>query len=296
MAVKRHEGARRRLGALPGPFTGLGCVSPALAGDYWRRERVNSDNIRMAVNGSVATITIDNPPLNILTANMRRMLVEFTRQLSRRDDVLAVVIEGAGERAFSAGSDINEFPKDAVTGCAKVRVEQHVLDRLMSLPQVTVAKLRGHALGGGAAVMLACDLRIAAQGVHIGFPEIKVGVFPAGGGTHFVARQIPMAKAKELVLLGEPIGGEEALAWGLINRLVPPDELDATVARFTERLSKLPGNALIAAKRALNTAYTGTYEQGQTVEIEEFTDLFGHANMAEGIAAFFEKRPPRFNR
>lgn len=144
--------------------------------------------------------------------------------------------------------------------------------------------------------MLACDLRIASQGVRIGFPEIKVGVFPAGGGTHFVARQISMVKAKELVLLGEPIGGDEALAAGLINRLVPPDELDATVARFTDRLSKLPGNALTAAKRALNIAYTGSYERGQTVEIEEFTDLFGHPNMAEGAAAFFEKRLPRFNR
>jgi enoyl-CoA hydratase/carnithine racemase len=250
----------------------------------------------MAVNGPVATITIDNPPLNILTANMRRMLLEFTRDLSQRGDVLAVVIEGSGERAFCAGSDINEFPKDAMTGCGKVRIEQHVLDRLMNLPQITVAKLRGHVLGGGAAVMLACDLRIAAQGVRIGFPEIKVGVFPAGGGTHFVARQIPMIKAKELVLLGESIGGEEALASGLINRLVLPGELDSTVARFTDRLSELPGNALTAAKRALNTAYTGSYEQGQTVELEEFTNLFGHANMAEGVAAFFEKRPPRFNR
>lgn len=255
---------------------------------------MSNDNVRMTIHGAVATITIDNAPLNILTLNMRRMLLEHTRQLSQRSDVVAVVIEGSGERAFSAGSDIKEFPRDAMTGCGKVRVEQHVLDHVMNLPQVTIAKLHGHVLGGGAALMLACDLRIAARDVRIGFPEIKVGVFPAGGGTHFLARQVSMIKAKELVLLGEPIGGEEALASGLITRLVASDELDATVGWFTDRLSRLPGNALIAAKRALNSAYTDNYERGQTVEIEAFTDLFGHSNMAEGIAAFFEKRPPKF--
>lgn len=257
---------------------------------------MSNDNVRLTINGSVATLTIDNPPLNLLTGNMRRMLLEHTRHLDRRDDIRAVVIEGIGERAFSAGSDIGEFPEDAVTGYAKVRVEQHVLDHIMNLRQVTIAKLRGHVLGGGACVMLACDLRVAADDVRIGFPEIKVGVFPAGGGTHFLARQIPMVRAKEMVLLGEPIDGREALALGLINRLVAREELDEAVARYTDRLDKLPGNALTAAKRALNSAYTDEYERSQTVEMEEFTDLFGHPNMAEGAAAFFEKRPPKFNR
>lgn len=257
---------------------------------------MSNDNVRLTINGSVATLTIDNPPLNLLTGNMRRMLLEHTRHLDRRDDIRAVVIEGIGGRAFSAGSDIGEFPEDAVTGYAKVRVEQHVLDHIMNLRQVTIAKLRGHVLGGGACVMLACDLRVAADDVRIGFPEIKVGVFPAGGGTHFLARQIPMVRAKEMVLLGEPIDGREALALGLINRLVAREELDEAVARYTDRLDKLPGNALTAAKRALNSAYTDEYERSQTVEMEEFTDLFGHPNMAEGAAAFFEKRPPKFNR
>jgi enoyl-CoA hydratase/carnithine racemase len=250
--------------------------------------------VELAVSGRVATLTITNPPLNVITAEMRAALLEHCLHLGGRSDISVVVVEGAGDRAFSAGSDIKQFPKDAFSGVGKVRVEQHVLDRLMHLPQVTIAKLHGHVLGGGAAIMLACDLRVAAQDTRIGLPEIKVGVFPAGGATHFVARQIPIAKAKEMILLGETLSAQEALAAGLINRLVERAELEAATNGLASRLCALPGNALAAAKKAINTAYTGTFEQGQTTEIEEFAKLFGHPNMNEGMAAFFEKRPAKF--
>ena len=161
-------------------------------------------------DGRVARVRIDNPPLNILTTAVREALFRCVHRLAAEDGPDVVILEGAGKRAFSVGSDIKSFPEDEVGAVNKIRFEQYLLDRITTLPQLTIAKLNGHVLGGGAELMLACDLRIAAEGTQIGFPEIKLGALPAAGGTQRLMRELGPARARELVYLGDSIDADEA--------------------------------------------------------------------------------------
>ena len=247
-------------------------------------------------DGRLARLRIDNPPLNILTAAVREALFRCVHRLAEEGGPNVVVLEGAGQRAFSVGSDIKSFPEDEVGAVNKIRFEQYLLDRLTTLPQLTVAKLKGHVLGGGAELMLACDLRIAAEGTQIGFPEIKLGALPAAGGTQRLMRELGPARTRELVYLGESIDADEACRIGLINRVVPAERLDEVTEELVSALLERPANALSMAKRCLAEGLSGSLSAGQTVETEAFAALFNHPNIREGLAAFQEKRKPRFQR
>lgn len=250
--------------------------------------------VGLSVDGAVATIRLDNQPLNILTIALRESLFERIAEVEARPEVRVVVLEAAGERAFSVGSDIAEFPADELGGVAKIRFEQYLLDRLAALPAVTIAKVAGLALGGGGELMLACDFRILATTARVGFPEIRLGALPAAGGMKRLVRDIGPLHARELVLLGQPVDAARAVALGLANRAVPPEDLDAEVARLAGELAALPGAAVRLAKRTIAVASApGAVD---TAEAEAFGALFRGADLAEGLAAFLEKRPPVFNR
>jgi enoyl-CoA hydratase/carnithine racemase len=244
--------------------------------------------------GRIGTIRIENPPLNVLTNEIRRALFCVLDQVEAKALADVLVIEGAGERAFSVGSDISEFPADEISGMGKIRFEQHLLNRLANLPQVTIAKVGATTLGGGGELMLACDFRIAAAGAMIGFPEIKLGALPAAGGIKRLVQEIGPLRTRQLVLLGRPIQAQEALSFGIINEVVPAAELDGRVMALAEELSALPADALALAKRCIAAAVT----QGDidTVEAESFGRLFRGPNLREGLAAFLEKRKPKFRR
>ena len=251
-------------------------------------------SILLERDGRVARVRIDNPPLNILTTAVREALFRCVHRLAAEDGPDVVILEGAGGRAFSVGSDIKSFPEDEVGAVNKIRFEQYLLDRLTTLPQLTVAKLNGHVLGGGAELMLACDLRIAAEGTQLGFPEIKLGALPAAGGTQRLMRELGPARARELVYLGDSIDADEAYRIGLINRVVPAERLDEATEELVSALLERPANALTMAKRCLAEGLSGCLAAGQTVETEAFAALFNHPNIREGIAAFQEKRKPTF--
>lgn len=250
-------------------------------------------SVTLSVDGPVASLTVDNPPLNVLTVAVREALFAHVAALETRRDVRVVVVRSTGPRAFSVGSDIREFPKDALGGVAKIRFEQYLLDRLAGLPQVTIAAVQGLALGGGGELMLACDLRIAAAGISIGFPEIRLGALPAAGGMKRLVTELGAAQARQLVLLGKPIPAERAAALGLVHEVVPADALDARVAELAAELAALPASALRQAKRCIAAIASGG--DADTAEAEAFGALFAEADLAEGLSAFLDKRPPRFN-
>lgn len=250
--------------------------------------------VSLEVTGAVARIRVANPPLNILTIAVRRALFNAARALDSRDDVRVVVIEADGARAFSVGSDIREFPDDELGGVAKIRFEQYLLDGIARLSQVVIAKVRGLALGGGAELMLACDVRIAARGAQFGFPEIRLGALPAAGGIKRLVQEIGPVRARDLIFSGRPISATRALDIGLITELVDEAELDARVEALAADLASLPRSALRLAKKCIAAATPTTGID--TMEAEAFGALYRGADLSEGLAAFVEKRTPQFNR
>lgn len=248
----------------------------------------------LSAAGPVARIRMANPPLNVLTVAVREALFEAACLVERRQDVRVLVIEAEGPRAFSVGSDIREFPKTELGGVAKIRFEQYLLDRISGLPQVIIAKIGGLALGGGGELMLACDIRIASTDATFGFPEIKLGALPLAGGVKRLVREIGPVRARELIYTGRFISADRALDIGLITEVVEPGALDRRVDAVAAEIAALPGEALRLAKGCVAAAIpSGAID---TKEAEAFGALYGSADLAEGLAAFIEKRPPRFSR
>ena len=247
------------------------------------------------IEDRVATISFNNPPYNIMTFDLRKGLLRKLIDIGNDKNISVVVFESRAEKAFSTGFDIKEFPDDEAGGLSMIRFAQHVLDVIYNLPQVTVIKLHGHVLGGGACLMLVCDFRLASEDAKFGMPEIKVGAFSAGGGTHMLARQIGVLRARELILLGDSIDAHEAARIGLINRVVERQDLDAETASLVKRLTELSRPALREAKKAVNTSLTEPFQVGQTTEAAGMARLFCEPDIHEGVAAFLSKRKPIFD-
>ncbi len=191
---------------------------------------------------------------------------------------------------------MKEFPVEAGAhgGREKILYEQRMYNLLAGLPQITIAALRGFVLGGGLELALACDLRIAAEDARFGFPEVGLGVFPAAGGTQRALRLLGPARAKELLLLGERIDAREAWRIGLVNRVVPAASLGEAARAMGDRLLAMSQPALRAIKTAVDRGADLGLAGGMAVEADEFARLFAGPDVAEGVAAFREKRPPRF--
>lgn len=249
-----------------------------------------------AVEG-VAVVRIANPPLNLVSRAVLRALDDCVAALAAEPGLRAAVVAGAGERAFSAGADIKEFPDFIATEppSEAVRPGQRAFDRLAALPVPTIAAIEGAALGGGCELALACDLRVAGETARLGFPETGLGLFPCYGGTQRLPRLVGMAVAKELIFTGRHVEADEALRLGLVNRVVPAGQALAAAVALAEGLASRAGRALAAAKRAIDAAGRLPLEEGLRLEAELAGALFHTEDVREGIAAFIEKRSPRFN-
>ncbi len=252
-----------------------------------------TNGVRLETEGPMARIVLGHPPLNVLSDALRRALFDHVRTLEARDDIHVVVIESSLPRAFSVGSDLREFPEDELGGVAKIRFEHYLLDHLAALPQVVVAKLRGFVLGGGGEIMLASDLRIAARGAEFGFPEIRVGGLPVAGGIKRLMQDVGPVRARQLVYSGQPITAEEAHRIGLVTEVVEDDALDARVGAVVRELLSRPHDGLRLAKRCFRAALPASGID--TAEADAFGALYRGGNLKEGVAAFLEKREPRFN-
>ena len=237
----------------------------------------------------VTLLRLNRPPLNPLSTALLAELADIATTLSADASVKAVVVTG-NERAFAAGADVSEFTADGAAAVVNASIRAG-FDTLAAIPRPVIAAITGFALGGGLELALACDLRVAADSARLGFPEIQLGIFPGGGGTQRASRLIGPAKAKELIWSGRHVRAEEALAIGLVDRVVPAAEvLDAALAWAG---SFAPG-AVVAmgiAKRAIDAGLDGSLADGLALEGEGFVEVFDTDDARVGIRSFLDDGP-----
>jgi enoyl-CoA hydratase len=244
----------------------------------------------------VAVLTIDRPDaLNALDVPTLTALRDRLHELAADERTRVVVLTGAGEKAFAAGADIKYMsglgPKEAKEWGAL----GHEVGRLLeTMPKPTIAAVNGFALGGGCELALACDVRYAASGAKLGQPEINLGIIPGWGGTQRLARVAGIGFAKELIFTGRTVGADEALSRGLVQAVFDPGELREKTLELGRLLASKSPLALAAAKEAVNRAFQGEHAENLEREAEVFGELFGSEDAKEGLAAFVEKREPRF--
>ena len=244
-------------------------------------------------DGAVATIRLDRPPANAFARPLSLELSEAVRGLAGDGDVRAIVLWG-GERLFAAGADIRSMvdhgPTEIVPDVGAL--EQACRD-VEDLSVPIVAAIEGFALGGGLEVALACDLRVAGESARLGLPEIRLGIIPGAGGTQRLPRAIGDARARDLILTGRQVMADEALAIGLVHRVVPAGEAYAVALEHATAFASGPTLAYAAAKRALAAA-GGDLAPGLAAERDAFVPLFDTHDQEEGMRAFLEKREPDF--
>jgi len=243
----------------------------------------------------VALVTIDRPgALNALSFDLLDELADALEALDRDPTCRAIVITGAGNRAFAAGADIREL---AAQTSASLHAERRfeVWDRLTAIGLPTIAAVRGVALGGGCELAMTCDMIVAAEDATFGQPEIRLGVMPGAGGTQRLTRAIGKARAMAMILTGDTIGAKQAEALGLITRVVPAEATVDVALELAARIAVMPPIAIRAAKAAVLAAHEQSLRDGLAGERDTFFALFDTADQAEGMAAFTEKRPPTWS-
>jgi enoyl-CoA hydratase len=246
--------------------------------------------------GNTAILTLNRPEkLNALNAAIFAALRESLEQLSADDDLRALILTGVGD-AFSAGTDIAEIADfDPQRGAEVSKRGQELCNQVESFPVPVIAAVNGIAAGGGCELMLGCHLRVAASNARFSLPEIKLGVMPPYGGTQRLGRDIGVGRAREMMLTGKWVTAEEALAIGLVNRVVAPARvLDEAVA-LAQQIERLSSSAIRACLKAVTVGIELPFDEGLALERQLFSELFATADAREGTRAFLEKREPRFN-
>ena len=244
--------------------------------------------------GPVTVLRLANPPLNLVTATLTRELGDALSRLAEDADLRAVVVAGS-DRAFCAGSDIKEF--DALHGRVaegKLLLEGAVYRQLAHLPVPTIAAIEGDALGGGLELALCCDLRVAGANALLGLPEVGLGAIPGSGGTQRLPRLIGPGRAKEMILLGEPLDAHRAAEIGLVGRVVEAGNAEAEARAMAGIIATRGPVAVREAKKAIDRGLDGPLDAGLAVELDGSERVFSSADISEGTAAFLQKRPPRF--
>lgn len=243
----------------------------------------------------VAWITLNRPEvLNAQNDQMREELISALEDARDNENIHVIVITGAGDRAFSAGADISEFPKQTPVDLIKRRGRMRVYELIRNIPKPVIAAVNGYALGGGCELAMACDIIIASENATFGQPEIRVGVIPGGGGTQMLPRLIGEKMAKELIFTGRSIPAQELYRLGMVNRVVPQDKLMNEVNDFVNVLLRRSPVILALAKMAVNKALETPLSEGLKCESELFAMCFGTEDQKEGAKAFLEKRDPQY--
>jgi enoyl-CoA hydratase len=251
-------------------------------------------NIGFDVQDRVASITIDRPAVrNALDEPTVREIERALLEAEENRDVAVLIFTGGGEKVFVSGADLRDLHHRRARQVLEASLSQ-LLARIEAFPQPTIASMNGHALGGGLELALACDFRIAASGSKLGFPEVGLGILPGAGGTQRLPRLIGLGRAKELILTAEPIDAERALAMGLVNRVVPREELEKATRELALKIASQAPLALRLAKAALNLSARIPLDSGLAFEVVSQSVLFETRDKKEGISAFLEKRKPRF--
>ena len=253
-------------------------------------------NILCAVENGIATITINRPKaLNALNLDTVTELKDAIEKIAVDKADKVVVITGAGEKSFVAGADIKEMAtKTPAEGREWGQFGQNVFTEIENMPQPVIAAINGFCLGGGCELSCACDIRYAAENAKFGQPEVGLGITPGFGGTQRLTRVVGRGQAKELIYTGGMIGAEEAKAIGLVNKVVPQEELMPTVLKLAGKIAKNAPVAVQLSKAAINRGINCDVVTGIAYEAEVFGLCFSTNDQKEGMAAFVEKRKPTF--
>lgn len=248
------------------------------------------------VKGRAMWLTLNRPQvLNAINDEILLELNEGLDEAERDPDVIAVVITGSGEKAFSAGADIEFFRSTDIEQVKSFAELGHrTILRIMEHPKPIIAAINGIALGGGCELAMACDIRIASENARLGQPEPRLGIIPGWGGTQLMPMVIGRAKAKELLLTGRIIDAHEAERIGLVHKVVPQAELEKAVMRVVEEISSLAPIAIRTIKRVVNVPIIEDLKRGLKWELENWIKCYQTEDRVEGIKAFLEKRRPSF--
>ncbi|MFN8572213.1 MAG: enoyl-CoA hydratase-related protein [Gemmatimonadaceae bacterium] len=253
------------------------------------------DLVLRDLRGRVLLLTINRAEKrNALNAAVRAALLQALDEAATDREVGAIVITGAGGKAFVAGADIGEFAERTVVEQGRVMQARSALEAIERLPKPVIAAISGYCLGGGLELAMTCDIRIASTEASFGQPEINLGIIPGGGGTQRLPRLIGLGAALKMVLTGEPIPAAEALRLGLVEEVLPPDEVLPRAMQLAERMASRPAVALAAAKEATRAALATTLAEGLRVERGLYLLAFGSKDKSEGVQAFLAKRAPQF--
>ncbi len=251
----------------------------------------HEDVVRLEVADGIATIRLDRPKMNAISFAVQEGLRAAAAEATDRDDVKAVVVYG-GERVFAAGNDVKEMADlsyaDMVKASASV---QSAVTAIARIPKPVVAAVRGYALGGGCELALAADIRIAAADSTFGQPEVLLGIIPGAGGTQRLARLIGPSKAKELIFTGRFVKAEEALALGMVDQVVPADEVYPAALAWAGQFTGAASLALRAAKECIDRGLEVDIDSGLEIERMQFAAIFATEDRAIGMTSFVEDGP-----
>jgi len=244
----------------------------------------------------IATITINRPDaLNALNEETIEEMLARLEDAENDQAIRVVVITGAGDRAFSAGADLKMMKgASPVRGTELSRFGQHLCNRVEALGKPVIAAINGYALGGGIELAMACDIRIASENVQIGQPEINVGLIPGWGGTQRLPRYVGKGTAKEMIFTGKRIDAKTAERMGLVNAVVPADQLKTKVKELAMELVSKPPIAIRLLKALINNSTETHPDIGLWQEAEAFGLVASTEDFNEGVTAFLEKRKPQY--
>ena len=252
--------------------------------------------VAVTTDEHIAIVTLDRPgALNALSGAMADELAGVFERVAADPEVWAVVLAGAGERAFCVGADLKERGSFSLEDFYANRKQiRGLFQSLRAVPQPVVAAVFGFALGGGFELVLSCDIVVAAEETVMGLPEVRVGLLPAGGGTQLLARKVGVARAKDLVFRGRRFSAAEAAAMGLVTKVVPRRDLDEEALGIARDLCKSSPVAVRAAKRAVDAGFGVGIDSAIEIENDAWRTVISSKDRAEGIAAFNAKREPRW--
>jgi len=245
--------------------------------------------------GRVALVTVNRPDkMNALNEQVRTAMLAAMAELEHDDGVGVVVLTGAGEKSFIAGADIGEFAGRTPFDQREAMRQPRIFEAMAVFPKPVIAMINGFCLGGGCELAMSCDLRVASEKARFGQPEINLGLIPGGGGTQRMSRLVGLGHTMRLVLSGDMIGAAEAKEIGLVELVVPHEELRAKTLELAGRIAGKSPLTLRVAKEAVRASQRLSIEDGILYERDLFCLCFSTADKEEGVAAFLEKRPPQW--
>lgn len=254
-----------------------------------------TDQLQLAIDGSVAVLTIDNPPANTWTLESLNALPDLLADLESDASIRALVVTGAGEKFFSAGAELRTFADgDVAIASEMARAFGFAFEALAECDLVTIAAINGYAMGGGLETALACDIRIAESHAQMALPEASVGLLPCAGGTQRLPWLVGEGWAKRMILCGERLDADTALDIGLVEEVVDSGEAVAVAQELANRVQKQAPGSVVACKRLIHAAERQPLQTALAMEREEFVELFNSDDQLEGVTAFLEKRAPEW--